>query len=109
MRAAGRLAFLVDVGRVDRDDLALEPTFGPRPLGAHLRLETEPVGVVARDAPLLRDALRAFELRRDLVVPEIALRGRSPEFAANGGAERHPAHRLDTARQRDVDDTRLHE
>ena len=29
---AGRLAFLVDVGRVDREHLALEPALGPRPL-----------------------------------------------------------------------------
>ena len=34
VRRAGRLAFLVDVGRVDRQHLALEAAFGPRPLRA---------------------------------------------------------------------------
>ena len=68
MGRAGRLAVFVDVGRVDRHDLALEATLGPGPLGAHLRLETELVGVGAGDAPLVGDAFRALELRRELVV-----------------------------------------
>ena len=99
----------VDVGRVDRHDLALEATFGPRPLRAHLRLEPELVGVGAGDAPLVGDALRAFELRRELVVLAVRRGGRAPEVAAGRGAERDPRHRLDAAAERDVDDARLHE
>ena len=109
MRRAGGLSVLADVGRVDRDDLALEPALGPRPLRAHLRLEAELVGVGAGDAPLVGDALGAFELRRELVVLAVRRGGRSPEVAAGRRAERDAAHRLDAARQRDVDHARLHE
>ena len=71
MGRPGRLAFLVDVGRVDRQDFAFEPALGPGALGALLRLEPEGVGVGAGDAPLVGDALGAFELRGQLVVVAI--------------------------------------
>ena len=76
---------------------------------AHLRLETELVGVGAGDAPLVGDALRALELRRELVVLAVRGGGRAAEVAAGRRAERDAAHRLDAARQRDVDHARLHE
>ena len=103
MGRARRLAFLVDVGRVDREHLTFEATLGPRLLRALLRLEPECVGVGAGDAPLLGDALCAFELRRQLVV--LAVRGwvGPAEIASRRGTERDPAHRLDAARQRGVD------
>ena len=88
VRRAGGLAVVVDVGRVDRHDLALEAALGPRPLRALLRLEAERVAVGAGDAPLVGDALRALELRRELVVREVRLRvGRpkSPRTAAPSG------------------------
>ena len=108
MRRAGRLAVLVDVGRVDRHDLALEAALGPRPLRALLRLEAELVAVGAGDAPLVGDALGAFELRRQLVVLAVRLRwsGRpkSPRVAAPSGTRLIDSTPHD---ERDVDDARL--
>src|SRR5207344_2849477 len=68
---ARRLAVLAEVGGVERQHLALEAAFGPRPPGALLRSEAERVAVGAGDAPLVRDALRAFELRGGFVAGEV--------------------------------------
>ena len=76
---AGRLALLVDVGRVDRDDLGAEAVLGPGRGGALLGAEAELVGVVAGDAPLVGDALGALELRGELVLREVRLRDRTAE------------------------------
>ena len=89
------LPVVVDIGRVDRHDLALEAALGPRPLRALLRLEPELVAVGAGDAPLVGDALRALELRRELVVLAVRRRwsgGRSrrapPRRAGPGSSTR---------------------
>ena len=87
VRRARRLAFLVDVGRVDREHLAFEATLGPRPLRALLRLEPERVGVGAGDAPLLGDALGAFELRSS------ARSARGTRVGWAGRSRRAPRHR----------------
>ena len=73
---AGGLALVVDVGSVDRHDLAAEAVLGPGLGGALLGQEAEPVGVVAADAPLVGDALGALELRGELVLREVRLRDR---------------------------------
>ena len=95
MCRAGGIALLVDVGRIDRDDLAFETPLVPCPLSALLRLETEPVGLVASNAPAVGDSLGAFELRRLLVEVAIALREWAAEVGTCRRAERHAAHRLD--------------
>src|SRR5205085_716292 len=82
---------------------ALETAFGPRLLRALLREQAELITVGARDTPLVRDALRALELARRLVALPIRRRVRTAELVAHRGPERHPAHRLDTACERDVD------
>ena len=71
---AGRLALVVEVGRVDRHDLGVEAVLGPGLGGALLGQDAELVDVAAGDAPLLGDALGALELRRELVLREVALR-----------------------------------
>ena len=76
---AGGLALLVDVGSVDRHDLAAEAILGPGLGGALLGQEAELVGVVAADAPLVGDALGALELRGELVLREVRLRDRTAE------------------------------
>src|SRR4029079_18694594 len=86
---AGRLALVVDVGCVDRDDLAAEAVLGPGLGGALLGQEAELVGVVAADAPLVGDALGALERRGELVLREVRLRDRTAEAAARVGADRH--------------------
>ncbi len=62
VRGRGRLAVVAGVGRVDGEDLALEPALGPRRLRPLLRLEAEAVTVLAGDAPLVGDALGPLEL-----------------------------------------------
>src|SRR5690242_14121313 len=97
MRRARWLTVGVDVGRVDGYDFAFETAFSPRSLGAYLRLETELVGVGAGDTPLVGDAFRSFELRRELVVLTVRGGGRAPEVAPGRRTERDAAHRLDAA------------
>jgi len=74
------------------------------PRRALLRLEAETVGVLARDAPLLGDALGALELARPLVPGEVRLRHGLADAFAEARAHRDPAHQLDSARDGDVDD-----
>ena len=88
---AGGRAVVGEGRRVDRYDLTLEAAFGPRLLGAFLRQQTEAVAVVAGDAPLVGDALGALELRGQLVVLHVRLRGRPAEVAADRGARAEPA------------------
>ena len=100
---AGGLAVLVDVGRVDRDDLRVEAALGPRarrPAAATARPKR--VAVVAGDAPLVGDALGALELRGQLVAARSTTSGSArPKLGlAHAGADRHAAHRLDAARRR---------
>src|SRR5882757_2429431 len=104
MRRARRLAFGVDVGRVDRKYLALEATFGPRLLRTLLRHEAERVAVGAGNTPLVGDALGAFELARQFVVFAVRRRVRATEVLADTRTERDTAHRFDSTRERDVDD-----
>ena len=108
---AGELALLVDVGRLDRDDLAAEAVLGPRRGGVLLRAEAEAVGVLAGDAPLVGDALGALELRGHLVLREVRLRDRDAEaeVLAAARADRHPAHHLDAAGEGGVDGAAAHE
>ena len=70
------LALVVEDGRVDRHDLALVAALVPGPRRPLLRLQAEGVALVARDAPLLGDALGALELRGGLVLGEVGLRER---------------------------------
>ena len=56
MRGAGGVAFVVEVGCVDLDDLAFEAAFVPRPLGVLLRLEAERVRVLTGNAAQLLDS-----------------------------------------------------
>src|SRR5439155_7569216 len=58
VRGAERVAVVVDVGRVDYDDLTVEALLPPCARRAHLRFETEMVAVAPSDAPLVGDPLR---------------------------------------------------
>src|SRR5581483_9277092 len=100
---SGRLPFLVDHGRRDRNDLAVEAALGPGAVRLLLALKPEAIGVLARDAVLLRDALRALELRRRLVVVDVALRER--RAALHVRAERDARHHLEAAREHHVLDS----
>ena len=62
VRGAGRLALLVDIGCVDLYPLSVEATLGPRLRGQGLAAQSELIGIVTRNAPLVGDPLRAFEL-----------------------------------------------
>ena len=99
-------AVVVDLHRLDRHHLGLEPALGERPAGPELRLQPEVVGVEAADAVLGGDALGALELRRELVVGGVApVHGLAVAGggAVHGvGAEGDGAHVLDAAGQRDV-------
>jgi hypothetical protein len=59
---ARRVALLIDIGGLDGDVLAREAVFFPRLDGTLLRCEAERVGIFAGDAPLIGNALGAFEL-----------------------------------------------
>ena len=109
VRRVGRLPLLVEVGGVDGHYLAFESTFPPRALRAFLRREPEAVAVLARDAPLVGDALGPLELRRHLVLREVRLGNRAARPLPDRGAEGHPAHRLDAAGEDDVDDPTAHQ
>ena len=100
---AGGLLLLVEHRRLDRRDLPVETALVPRPLGAQLRLESEGVDVLAGDAAALGDPLGGGELVGQVDVPRLG-----PQDAAVGtrvGAESDAAHRLDAARDADVDGT----
>src|SRR5690606_9946106 len=58
----GGLALLGHHRRLYRDDLAIEPAFGPRDRGALLRLEPQGVDVVTLDATLVGDPFGGGEL-----------------------------------------------
>ena len=111
MCGAGGIALGIEVGCFDFDVLAVEATLGPGARGALLRRETERIGVGARDVPLVGDALGTFELRRELVQLEVALRNRNAEAERLGRvrSDRNTAHRLDATGHRHVDDARRHE
>src|SRR4051794_12614169 len=74
MRRPRRFAVFTEIRRVERQDFTLEPALGPRLRAALLRLQAERIAIGPGDAPLVRDALRALELRRRLVVLEVGLR-----------------------------------
>ena len=99
-----RLLVLVEHRRGDAADLPVEPALGPRLLGLLLRGEAERVDVLAGDAAALGDPLRGGELVGQVDVPR-----RGPQDAAirsGVGAEPDAAHRLDAARDADVDGAR---
>jgi hypothetical protein len=99
----GRLLLLVEHRRLDRADLAVEPALGPRLLGPALRLEAPLVDVLAGDAAALGDPLGRGELvGRSMSHDE----GRSTERSGPALAPSPiDAHRLDAARDADVDRT----
>ena len=100
---AGRLLVLVEHRRLDAADLAVEAALGPGPLGLALRVETELVDLLASDAAALGDSLGGGELVGQVDVPR-----RGPQDAAvrtGVGAQTDAAHRLDAARDADVDGT----
>jgi hypothetical protein len=101
---AGGLLLLVKDRCLDRRDLPVEAALVPGALGVLLRGQAERVDVLAGDAPSLGDPLGGGELIGQIDVPR-----RGPQDAAVGtriGAEADPAHRLDPARDADVDSTR---
>ena len=102
------LAVLVDVGGGDGMDLRAEAILVPGLGGPLLGQQTELVGVLAGDAPLLGDPLGALELGRVLVLLEVRLGDRLAHVLLAGevGAHGHPAHDLDAARHGDVDHAR---
>jgi hypothetical protein len=106
MGAACGVAVGVDVGRVDRHPLTVEPTLGPGTRGVLLAAQTEAVGVFAGDSPLVGDALGPFELRGHLVAVEVGLRDRhaEAELLRRVDADRDAAHDLDAAGDGGVDD-----
>src|SRR5262249_56012627 len=73
---ASRLTVLVEDGGLDRQDLALEAALLPGLDGVLLAPQAEAIGVLARDAVLLRDHFRALELRGEGTVIAIAPRQR---------------------------------
>ena len=79
--------------------------------GVLLGAQAEGVGVVARDAPLVGDALRPLELRRHLVLREVRPGDRDPEaeVLAAAGADRDTAHHLDAAGDGGVDRPAAHQ
>ena len=99
VRRAGRLALLVDVGRVDRR----RPRASKRPSAQAWAArccdcEAELVGVVAGDAPLVGDALGALELRRQLVAARSSDFGiGAAEAESFGAARRRSGTRLMTS------------
>ena len=104
---AGGLAVLVDVGRVDGHDLALEAVLAPTPGRRAPATRSPKWSQSARVMPHW-SAMRSarLELGRVLVLLEVRLRQRAPGPVRHGDAERDPAHRLDAARHRDVDHAR---
>ena len=106
MRGARGLPLVVDVGRVDRQHLPLEPPLRPGLLRPLLGRQAELVAVRAGDAPVVGDPLRRFELRDVLVGLEVALGQRPARAGLDRRAERHPAHRLHAAPERGVDHAR---
>src|SRR5206468_6601514 len=104
-----RLAVVVENGRRDGHHLALVAALTPGALRPLLRLEPEAIAVVARDAPLLGDALGSLELRCRLVAREVRLREGATRARLHVGPERNAAHRLDATRQHDVGRARADE
>ena len=96
----GRLLVLVEHRCLDRADLAVEPALGPGLLGLSLRLEPELVDVLAGDAAPLGDPLGGGELVGQVDVPRLGA-----PLAVRAGVRAQPdaAHRLDAARDTDVD------
>jgi hypothetical protein len=82
-------------------DLPVEPVLVPGPLGALLGQEPEVVQILAGDAAALGDAFGGGELIGHVDVPGLGADLRT--IRAGVGAEPDPAHRLDTARDADVD------
>ena len=73
MGRAGRLAVVAQVGCVDRKNLTRKTVLGPCPRRPVLRQLAELVAVGPRDPPLVRDPLRALELRGEFVVLPVGL------------------------------------
>jgi uncharacterized protein len=98
---AGRLALVVEDGRLDREDLAVEAALVPRPLGVPLRAQCEsstswrvmPRSVAIRSAP-------TNWLGRS--TSQSSGRG-TPGPVQHVGPEPDPAHHLDAAGDADVD------
>ena len=100
----GRLLVLVEHRRLDAADLTVEAALGPGLLGLALRVEPELVDLLAGDAAALGDPLGGGELVGQVDVPR-----RGPQDAAvrtGVGAQADAAHRLDAARDADIDGTR---
>ena len=73
MRRAERLAVFAEVRCIDRMDLRVEGACFPGGLRNVLRALAEGVEFLARDVPLLGDALGALELRGQLVMLPVVL------------------------------------
>ena len=98
---AGRLPVRVQHRRLDRHDLAVEVPACPGGGRVALRAQAERVQVGPGQAAPLRDPLGRDELVGHVDRPR--RRARACPAGHGAGAERHPAHRLDAARDADVD------
>ena len=92
------------VGQLHRNDLSVEGTRGRRLSRATVRLGGEFVELPPCELPPSGDELGADTLVREPGEP--LLQGGEGLHAERGRAHRHPAHRLDAARDRDVVRTR---
>ena len=102
LRLPRGLTVVADHRRVDRRDLALEPAFVPRDLRLALRVEAPLVEVLAGDAAVVGDALGRAELAVGRVVVGVVVGLVVAGTVDHVRAQRHVAHRLDAAPDRDV-------
>ena len=111
VRGAGGLALLVEVGGVELDSwVPKRPSSQAR--AARCWLANPKASVSSRVMPpLVGDALGSLELRRHLVAAEVGLGDRHAEAELLGrvDADRDPAHHLDAAGDRGIDDAGAHE
>ncbi len=109
--SAGGLALLVEVGGFDRDVLTGEAVLRPRLCSPLLTGKTEGVGVLAGDAPDIRDALGTLELGGHLIPLEVSVRDGYAEtdVAPVGASDRDPAHGFHAAGKGDIDHASFHQ
>ena len=98
---ARRLLLLVEHRRLDPTDLPVEPALGPGLLGLLLGCQPERVDVLAGDAAPLGDPLGGLELVGHVDIP--GLRADRRAVRTRVGAQPDAAHRLDAARDADID------